>query len=268
MKKAVMLDGCIIKNRILQALFQPMVKNPVIRVSEDLRRESNLLSKFSHELKTPVHGIKGLSNHLFANWDSISDSSKQKFITDIARACMMLDSLIKNMLQLFDLDNSQIKCNFKQTDIVKLAKKVVNECIVFFAQNNQLTISLNSDRDEFFCEIDEFWIRQLLTNLVINSVKHSSANSIEVKLEFDSSEHKQKVKICVIDDGVGFKSEEIEDVFVPFTQGFSAAKSHKGLGLGLSICKEIVQCHKGEISASNNASHGATVEFVLPILSC
>jgi signal transduction histidine kinase len=231
-----------------------MVKK--IKSAEDF----SLFSKMNHELRNPIHGISGLSNYLNENWDSLDDKTKESCVRDISQAANILQNLIDRLFQLSSINNSHISYHPKNVNILALSQETINNIKLFIIDKTAINIFLESKEKEIYIMIDEFWINQLLYNLISNAQKHAGAKNIKVKI--DSEEN--NVVISVIDDGVGIPKNELATIFEPFTQSSATSLSNKGSGLGLTICKEVVAAHKGTIIAKNNSEGGASVIFTIP----
>ena len=222
-------------------------------------------SKISHELRTPIHGIRGLSEYLRDNWETLDDSKKKLYIEDISMAVSFLGDLVEKLFQLAHLNsNSNINCSFEKTDVVKVVETVVEQNNLFILDKNSLHLFSECDDKEIIVHADQFWINQLLSNLITNAMKHSGAKNIKVKIDSQKLAHEKKLVISVIDDGLGVPLNDLDTIFDPFKQGSNIDKSLRGSGLGLTICKEIVTAHGGAIWVKNNDTSGTNISFSLP----
>ena len=107
--------------------------------------------------------------------------------------------------------------------------------------------------------------RQLLTNLLSNSINYSDQGTILVKFTATKVNDVDSYIVSVSDEGVGIPDEELRNIFIPYNRGSVKNSYNEGTGLGLAICQEIVEGHGGTISASNNQEIGSIVEFIIPI---
>ena len=221
-------------------------------------------SKVTHELRTPVHGIRGLSEYLNDNWDDLDDSTKKSCMDDIFKSSCFLSGLVEKLFQLSHLNNNSINCSFEETDIIKISKDVVEQNNLFIIDKDSVNLFVEHHDEKILASVDQFWITQLLSNLVSNSIKHSGAKNIKIKIDFEQISGDKTLVISVIDDGLGVPQNELDSIFDPFKQGSNINKSLKGSGLGLTICKEIVAVHGGTIWAKNNDGGGINISFSLP----
>jgi len=234
--------------------------------SEPEFNKLSFFSKISHELRTPIHGISSLSDYLSNNWATLDDDIKKSCINDISKAGNLLKDLVERFFELCCVHENNISCYLEKINIVKIAEKTVEHNNLFITDKNSLNLFLECNKKEIYVDIDQFWISRLLSNLISNAIKHSDAKNIQVKIDLlqnDSSG--QNLIISVADDGIGIPQGELNSIFDPFRQSSNTKKSLKGSGLGLTICREIIKAHGGEIWAKNNDEGGTTISFNLPI---
>jgi signal transduction histidine kinase len=223
----------------------------------------SFLLKLTHELKTPIHGIVGISTYLSNNWDNLDDITRRKSVASIASASQNLAKLV----DLLDKKNDQEHINFKfsELDLVKETRSVVEVCKNLYINKKDIEIQLEKQIDQCFSIADPFWYGQLLTNLLSNSINYSTKGTILVKFSTGKKNGINHFIVSVKDEGIGIPDAELNNVFDPYNRGNVENLYSKGAGLGLSICREIVEAHGGNISASNNQEIGSTIEFLIPI---
>jgi K+-sensing histidine kinase KdpD len=235
-------------------------------MTQDLKRITDSMlffSKMSHELRTPIHGITGLSEYLRDNWNNLDTYKKKSCINDLYSSVFDITELIEKLFQLTSL-SSDVRYNFEKTNVVELMETVVEQNNRFMHNASYTSLILESDEQEILINVDPFWIRQLLSNLINNAIKHSGATNIKIKINWQELSSKKNLVISVVDDGCGIPQKDLDTLFTPFQQGSNINETLKGSGLGLSICKEIVAAHDGEIWIKNNYKKGVSVSFSLP----
>jgi len=221
------------------------------------------LSKLGHELKTPIHGIQGLAEYLMNNWDTTNPETQKKCIESIHEASIRLIELV-NTISSNNYNQKSIGFNFAKTNLVDVIKVTVKNFRKIHLLNSDIKLELNIHIDDFVSDIDEFWCQQLLTNLLANSLNYSSKGTISVNILSKSLDDIEYLVISVSDEGVGIPESELATIFSPFNRSSRTDANTEGSGLGLSICREIVQAHGGTITAMNNKIIGSTVEFSIP----
>ena len=224
---------------------------------------TSFFSKVSHELKTPVHGIKGLAEYLHNNWKILDEKTKKLCMDDIFESACALEDTIEKLFQLANFSDNNINFHFEKVDLIKVVKAAVERNNLFITDKNSVKLFLDCQAKEININIDQFWIKQLVSNLINNALKHSHAKNIKVKINLESNLNSKNLIISVIDDGIGIPSKELDSIFEAFKQGSNINESLKGSGLGLAICREIVAAHGGEIWARNNETGGTNVSFSL-----
>ena len=220
--------------------------------------KNTFISTISHELKTPVAIIKGYASTLNledADWDAAVIKESLNVIEEEADR---LTVMINDLLDASRLNSGSLK--LYKTDVLLpetcsgVRKHMLNQC-------GTQEILLNFP-DEFpFVSADEDRIRQVLINLISNAVKYASEGNITMKGTYDD----QWAYISVIDEGPGLSPEDIIHVFDRFYRAKKTSNSVKGTGLGLFLCKAIIEAHGGKIRVDNRTdTHGAVFTFCLP----
>jgi signal transduction histidine kinase len=109
--------------------------------------------------------------------------------------------------------------------------------------------------------VDPNYIRQVVDNLVINAINFSEEGTIEVKVKKEVD----RVIFTIKDQGIGIPKEEIFDIFTPFKMGSKTESKAEGRGVGLALCKSVIDAHEGVIIARSNGDRGAIFEFALAL---
>ena len=221
----------------------------------------------SHEMKTPTQAILGTTGLL-----KYYPQRKDEFIEIIQRNAKRLQTLISNILDVTRIESQSLILNKERFDIRNLVSSVLEDYKDRAKDNNiQLINKNNNNNNPIFVEADIDRIVQVLSNLLSNSIKFTNHGEISINLFEkiqDKGDGKKEVLVSVIDTGSGINSEIFGRLFSKF-----ASKSYQGTGLGLFICKSIIQAHGGRIWAENNnningdgnkSSGGATITFSLP----
>lgn len=233
-------------------------------VTNAAKNNISFLLKLSHELKTPIHGISGISEYLSENWENLDNKTRKSSVVAILKASNSLAELLDSLLKKAH-NNEKIGFDFRLIDLVKEAKSVVNLCQDLNINRKNIDIRVDSELAECYSMADPFWYRQLLTNLISNAINYSTKGTIYVIFKTQIINGINNYVVAVKDEGIGIPEEELQTIFAPFNRGSSGDKYMKGTGIGLSICSEIVAAHFGSIYASNNKNVGSTIKFVVPI---
>ena len=234
------------------------------RMEENARQESlraNLLRSISHDLRTPLTSISGNAAILVENQGRLSDESLKRLYTSIHDDAIWLNGLVENLLTITRTENGTMKLN-PQTELVADTVEEALRHIDREAAHKQITTDLPEEM--LLARMDAGLIVQVLVNLLNNAVKYTPEGAriiVGVRRQADTA------LIWVEDDGQGVPPGDESRVFDMFYTGVKRSPdSRRGIGLGLALCKSIVQAHGGEIGLENIESHGAKFWFTLPIV--
>jgi PAS domain S-box-containing protein len=223
--------------------------------------KSNFLSVVSHELKTPLHSIKGFVDIILMGKTGGINELQQDFLTTVREQTDQLQNLISELLEFSRLESGQIKLHVEEISLAGIADRVV-EKLSPQAQEAQIALVSRLPDDFASVEADLTRMEQVLTNLVDNAVKFTPAGGQIVIAGEDMGD---RVLVSVADTGIGIPLAEREKIFERFYQVDSgAARPYRGTGLGLSICKHIVEHHRGRIWVEGAEPQGSIFKFVLP----
>ena len=223
---------------------------------EQLR--ANLLRAISHDLRTPLTTISGNAGILIGNSEVLSEEQKEGLYTDIYDDSMWLIHLVENLLSITKIDNGSLNLNLQ----AELLEEVIAEALLHINRNSEdhkIQIVLE---DEFImAKMDAQLIIQVLINLVNNAIKYTPFGSL-ITISARRKDH--VVLVEVSDDGPGILEEAKAKLFEMFyTADNIRGDGRRGLGLGLSLCKSIVNAHGGTIEVKDNIPHGTVFCFTL-----
>ena len=234
------------------------------RMEENARQESlraNLLRSISHDLRTPLTSISGNAAILVENQGRLSDESLKRLYTSIHDDAIWLNGLVENLLTITRTENGTMKLN-PQTELVADTVEEALRHIDREAAHQQITTDLPEEM--LLARLDAGLSVQVLVNLLNNAVKYTPEGAriiVGVRRQADTA------LIWVEDDGQGVPPGDESRVFDMFYTGVKRSPdSRRGIGLGLALCKSIVQAHGGELGLENIESHGAKFWFTLPIV--
>ena len=221
------------------------------------KMKTELVSRVSHELKTPLNSVYGATQILLNSHKNEMSDETLEFIEMIHKGGSRLKKLIENLLDISRIESDQLKLNIDQHNISEIIKECVED-IRYFANERGIQISLEL-LDNVICEIDKLRIEQVITNLLSNAIKNTPPNGL-VKITL--SRNGETLYISVQDSGVGLTLGEMDKLFNKFGKieryGQRMNVDIEGTGLGLFISKEIVDLHKGSIwVASEGKNTGA-----------
>jgi signal transduction histidine kinase len=217
----------------------------------------DFVNTISHELRNPLGFIKGYTTTLLrddAQWDR---NVQIDFLQIIERETNNLSELIDNLLDSSRLQSGQMKFNYQIVRLDSLLKDEINRALMI---DPGRTIDLFCEPDIPTIQADTHRLAQVFDNLLSNSRKYAPNATVKITVAHDPA----SVTIKFIDNGPGIPSIYIPKIFTRFFRIPERSMDVHGSGLGLSICKQIIEMHKGEISAESSEA-GTTFIIKLPI---
>ena len=225
--------------------------------NEQLR--ANLLRSISHDLRTPLTSISGNASNLLSHYEQLDEDTRQQIFTDIYDDSEWLINLVENLLSVTRIEDGRTTMNLAS----ELVEDVVDEALKHVSRTSTAhRIFVERNKDLLFAKMDAKLIVQVLVNLINNAVKYTEAGSV-IRISYERKDG--FVAVHVADNGPGIPKEEQGHVFDMFFTGQNAGRdSRKSLGLGLALCKSIVEAHGGSITLSDNEPSGCIFTFTLP----
>jgi len=225
--------------------------------------KSRFLSSMSHELRTPLNAVIGFGQLLEMKYNTVIDKDGQSCLNHILKNGQHLLQLIEKVLDLAKIEEGVVDLNLEWVD----AGAVINETASLLqpqisSSNLSVTVEKQTGSTKFVMA-DELRLRQILMNLLSNAIKYNQeGGSINVL-----SEHMVdgRLKISVTDTGVGIPAEKRHEVFSEFTRLGHEGSTIEGSGVGLAICKKLVELMDGEIDFVSTVGKGSTFWVILPL---
>ena len=224
-------------------------------LSETRRLEANqqrFLANAAHELKTPITAILGAAELLLTEKDD-NPRVRERFLTHIRSEAERMQRLSETLLQLAQTGWDRRDPEIGEVDLVEVASRVAQRMRPL-ADSSSLDLSVEGAGGRV--RADEEWLEQALLVLVSNALKHSEKGG-RVRLRAE------RTRIAVEDEGAGISEEDVPYLFERFYRGSDS----EGFGLGLPICKELVERMGGEIRLESEEGKGTTIEIRLPEVS-
>lgn len=238
-----------------------------LRRSEEERRKlevdrlrSELLANVSHELRTPL-GLILLTTTLLIEQDQQMDhATRVGFLRDVEAETQQLRALVDNLLDLTRLNSGRMRLNCHLTDLARLAQDAVTRLIPEL-ETHPIKVEMPADPLNAF--VDGPRIEQVLRNLLVNAAKYSPPGAA---LTIHGVTRAADVLMGVSDRGIGIATEDLEPIFERFYRVRNAfTQQTPGAGLGLAICRGIIQAHGGRIWVESQVGAGSTFFFTVPL---
>ena len=229
----------------------------VLAESEQLR--ANLLRAISHDLRTPLTSISGNASNLLSNSAHFDEATRQQIYTDIYEDSMWLINLVENLLSATRIEEGRMTLHTS----TELLEDIVEEALSHSRRKaHHHHISSVCQDELLLVRADARLIVQVLVNIVDNALKYTPPGS---SICVATCKQGDMAQIEIADDGPGIPPEDREKIFDKFYCGSNTiADNRRSIGLGLYLCRAIVEAHGGTISVSDNHPRGTVFRFTLP----
>ncbi len=224
--------------------------------TEQLR--SSLLSAVSHDLRTPLAVITGGAGTLLEGGDSLDRSVRQELLESVLGEADHLNRLVANLLDMTRLEAGGLEVSKEWQSFEEIVGAAIARASQQLAEHPVLT---NLAAELPFVPMDDLLIGQVLLNLIENAAKYSAPGT---PIEISAAAHDGQLTVEIADRGRGLPPEDLDRVFEKFYRAGNAA-GRPGAGLGLAICRGIIELHGGTIVAQNRPGGGAVFRFSLPL---
>ncbi len=229
--------------------------NLVSELEEEKAKQNRIIASISHDIKTPLTSILGYSELLLNN-ENLPDKTKLKYASTIHNKSLVMKEIVEE----FD---DYLSCNIK--DPSKVEKISINHLVDYLndyykedLKEKDIDFKVRTNCPNLLIAVDLSKFKRIFSNTITNSIRHFDKD--KKILNININEQKSgKIKFEIADNGAGCK-EDLQKIFEPL---YTTDKSRKISGLGLSICKEIVESHNGTIKAENNKLGGFSIIFTI-----
>lgn len=248
------------QNRQLLALNSSNEKLAA-KLQKEIKHKDDFLANTSHELRNPLHGILNISQSILQNG---SDRLDEKTYNDLELQLTIgyhMSRTLEDLLDVTRLKEHRIQLQKDRLDIQAIALAVVDMLKVLIDNKNiQLEVRISDDFPDVLG--DKNRLIQILFNLLHNAVKYTTEGIVTIDADIQG----ETARVHIADTGIGISEKALRTIFNPYEQVDSSMTAiGGGLGLGLSICKQLVELHGGTIKASSVQGKGSVFTFTLPL---
>jgi two-component system, chemotaxis family, CheB/CheR fusion protein len=233
-----------------------------IDAEESNRLKSSFLANISHEIRTPLNSVIGFSNLLLSN--DITNEVKAEYIDQINHSSEKLLQIIGDIIDLSRLESSQIEITYEETSLNSVVNEIIEDARQVIKRNEKSVIlniknQLNENGDLIFT--DRIWLKRVLSHLMDNALKFTLDGSIE----FSYFRKENNLFFTIKDTGIGINEENLGRIFEEFKQEIDGHhRPFEGLGIGLTLAKEVVERMGGEILVKSEKGIGSEFSFSIP----
>jgi signal transduction histidine kinase len=235
-----------------------MVFRDISRQREMERMRAEVIANVSHELRTPLALIKGYATTLLSPEVSLDEAETRRFLNNVSLAADGLGRMIDDLLCASRLETDQLRLQPQQFDLGHKIRQVLS-WFQPHSQGRTLVADLPQEGLPVWADPDR--VEQVLVNLLTNAAKYSPSSST-ITVQGQQVGEPPHVVVHVIDEGTGIAPEHLPRIFDRF---YLTENSEKGVGLGLYICKGLVEAMGGNVWAVSEVDQGSTFSFTLPV---
>jgi PAS domain S-box-containing protein len=224
----------------------------------------NFYHTLSHELKTPLTSAREFISIVIDGLAGPANETQLEYLGIAKQSCDQLRACVNDMLDATRLETSKLNLDLQPISMSDLVRQVVAS-MARMAEEKELKLAYEVQADLPEIALDGHRMTQVLTNLISNAIKHTPAKGSIVVRAGDAPGRPELLQVSVADTGRGIPEEEIERIFDRLYQVKAGdATTEQGVGLGLYLCRELVQLHGGNIWVKSKPGEGSTFFFVLP----
>lgn len=238
------------------------------RLNEQLqiadRLKDQFLANTSHELKTPLHGIMNIAHNLAEQEKHRLSNSSMKDMKLLITISQRMSQLIDDLLDVVRLKEQRIVLERQPLKIQSIVTGVA-AMLNFITERKPITLDIQIPDTLPSVMADEKRLVQIVHNLLHNALKYTVEGTIIVSAEVQGDQHGDQILVSVRDTGIGMNEELQRRIFLPYEQGGSGSEGEQGIGLGLSICKQLIELHGGMLYVESEPGKGSVFTFNLPV---
>ena len=227
---------------------------------EKSRKE--MIAGVAHDLRTPLTSVKGYVEGLR---DGIANTPEKQemYLKTIYTSTLTMERLLDDLLTISRLERGAITLEMSKTNLSRFLSDCADEIGFTLEKQDFLFEYNNSCGEDVFINIDVERFKRVITNIIANSIKYAKKD-VQGKIVLEAAEYSKSIIISISDNGIGLDSESLPRIFETFYRADKArSKTAEGSGLGLSVCKQIVELHGGNIWATGAEGEGLTIHISL-----
>jgi signal transduction histidine kinase len=237
--------------------LEERVEQRTSEIKQLLGQKDAFVNQLSHDLKTPLTPLVALLPML-AN--RTEDPESKRMLELVMDNVGYMKNLTERTLQLARLNSPSVQLKSEKVDLVSEIGNLIDSLSPVFEEKGIKVV--NNTTPPLDVDVDRVLIKELLHNLISNAVKYTNGNGV---ITFDNFFNDDNVEILISDNGVGIEAEQLSHIFEEFYKVDTSRHDRSSTGLGLAICKRIIERHGGSIWAESSGSgQGTTMHFTLP----
>ena len=225
------------------------------------RVKSAFLASMSHELRTPLNSIIGFTGSILNELAGPLNLEQKKQLKMVKGSSRHLLDLINDVLDISKIEAGELEVSYEKFSLRNMINQVA-QSLMPLAEQKGLSFSVEVAPEVGILASDERRVRQVLINLANNAIKFSEKGAVKIVCR----KRESRIEVEVTDSGIGIKEEDMDNLFKPFQQlDTGVSRRYEGTGLGLSVCKRIIDMLGGSIRVRSQIGKGTTFTFTLPL---
>jgi signal transduction histidine kinase len=231
---------------------------------ESARMKEQFIASISHEMRTPMNAIYGMSNLLA---QTNLDVEQRSYIDSVKQSSEILLGVINDILEISTLQNGKMDFECKDFDLTELMNNLIN-VMQYKKDEKIIDFILNIDPSvPQFLKGDKLRFNQILFNIVGNAVKFTDKGHVKIGVSMlDRNGENCRLKFTIQDSGIGIPAEKVDTIFETFTRIRTKDRIFEGTGLGLAIVKNLVMQQEGKVWATSELGQGTTMHVEMPFV--
>lgn len=233
-----------------------------LQLTEAKATQDKLYSIIAHDLRNPLQFLLFTTDVLYGDYDEMEEEVKQSYIQKLFVTVQSMSDLLENLLQWSMSQYGKLECRPRTVNVGEL----VHESALFYQESAaKKNIAINWDIPDYtYVHADEDMLKTVLRNLMGNALKFTNSGG-SVTIDVNTGGAEDYAVITVTDTGIGIPAEKLETLFkIGMNPTTAGTAQEKGTGLGLILCKELVEKNKGELRAFSEPGKGSIFEILLP----
>lgn len=229
--------------------------------AEKERMRANLLRAVSHDIRTPLTSIEGAAAGIIDNKDVLTEEQKEELLLNIKEEAQWMVRMVENLLSITRMNDEGTRLTTHE----ELAEEIVSSAVVKFSKRfPDIKVEVDIPEEVVIVPMDPILIRQVIVNIMENAVIHGGSTT-QVKVTVSANE--TEAIFSIEDNGKGIDGKILPMLFtgqISHREG-ETYDNKRSMGIGLSVCKSIIDAHRGKVWAENKIDGGAKISFTLPL---
>lgn len=246
-----------------EAYLRNKLKIRNTEISKLINMKDEFLRNITHESNAPMTGIISMSEVLYSCYDKLDDKLIKRTIKDIVNSSDRLKNYVNSIVDLSKLSSSQYKLNKEAINLGELAKERTFLYKKVFSDDETKQEFIFNIGDNFIVNCDKYYITQTIDNLISNASNYGRSKSIVIAIKREE----ESISFSINDQGIGIPKTELLSIFAKFSTSSRTSTPSCGRGIGLALCKSVIEAHEGIIKATSSKDKGTTFTFTLPCIA-